>query len=249
MDPAGVDFAVLYKAKTICLAECNMGEAARCKFPHSTHDINLSRNGITDVSKLVFVGPKTARRRIGLESGLRLDLSFNPIRNIHKLDYWRADTLDLSGTGIRDAVVFNSMRTLLGRTDSVCLRGNEITTTEGWVLDRNIGIDLSDNMLTAVPTFVMERTYSEIDFVGNPITDLYSLFASTMGDTLWMYHYLIAFRGCPLDTASRSIMTAYQTTSSNEFSYYMAAVVKLLRVLVDGRVPRDLCRCLRAYLI
>ena len=221
VDPAGVDFSFFGALAHLSLVRCGIGSGqGKLVFPVGVRDVDLSENGITDLTRLNFKPTAT-------ELPLSLVLSGNPIRSVTDLDC-------------------SSLRFLY-------LRDCGITSMYGWIPPSGMWyVDLTGNLLTGLPEYMTKGALVRTCLCGNPIEDISQLCGVTVDNNSRLVFKASNFTRCPLNRVSRSILAAVAGMGGdeNKINRYTLAVrqVKLLWC-TEERLPRDLCRSLRSYLI
>lgn len=244
IDPAGVDFSPLTNARRICLnGSRGIGKGeGMYSFP-PTAFINLADNGITDLSKLKFDEKMHS---------LELDLSCNPIADISGLRVPSTlGTLKLNHTGITDIVALNHIG---------CMRVSRLELSHNRIKDaRLLGvaacvIDLTHNEIIN-PCYLTDADW--IDFSGNPIADIRALYSGWNNPWLFVQLSDGLFEGCPLDEHSQKVVSQISARGWSigwvvwraGFRRYTWSTRVMVALRQDERLPEELCRSLRSYLI
>lgn len=231
LDPEGIDFSVVPYLHTLNLTDCGMGSCkrtARYATPLHVYDLDLAGNGITDLKTLKI------RTSAATREGLILDLSRNPIRDVSDLDLSECH-------GLLDTLWLNNISPEL---------------VHGWTpFNYSCTIGLEGCGLTTIPRFLLTTSPCRINFFNNPITDITPLCCKRSSLYMHCPFYPMDYVGCPLDTASRMVVNVakylYVNGLGDELmdAYTIATRQILLLWCCEKRLPRDLCRSLRPYLV
>ena len=223
VDPHGVDFSGCKLLQLMTLDDCGMGLGrGEYVFPACLRNIKLRGNGITDLTRLKF-GP-------GSGLALSLDLSENPIRSMAGLD----------------PLVYDRLCFLY-------LRKCGIKSVDGWAPRHNVWrVDLTGNLLVALPEYARKGGLCWPILRDNPIEDISELCNATVNCTNERVVRARNFDGCPLNLVSQAILAAVDGMAGDteKINAYLLAVRQVKFLWCSGeKLPRELWRALRAYLI
>ena len=218
LDPEGVDFSGLCTLMHVELSRCHAGEGyGSYVFPASACYVGLADNGITDVSRIKVCA---ARQWI--------NLSRNPIQNIHQLDL-------SSCRGVR-----------------LTLNGVGGPNLRGWTPADNVRfVSMQSNGLEKLPDFACHGKLMQVNVSHNPITDILSLCTPRPGrfnaDVLCPFN----FGNCPLDAQSRGLIDRLRFLDDDTIQERAITIPQMMLLVVHrvGGLPEELWRFMRSYLI
>jgi hypothetical protein len=140
-----------------------------------------------------------------------------------------------------------------GRLQFLYLRKCGIKSVGEWFPHRNMWrVDLTGNLLVALPEYARKGGLCWTILRDNPIEDISELCNATVNCTNERVIRVRNFDGCPLNRVSHAILAAVDGMAGDtgKINAYLLAVRQVTFLWHTGeKLPRELWRALRAYLI